>query len=150
MDHCIAACRKKTWQAAAQTDVRVVSDRHGIVGMVDRVFPDRSFAIIKAHGALPFGIPGADRLRIAACALCLEEMTGLPVKGGSVEHVPDGVMRFHEVQPRDRRSLVAVLRNVRAIRNGDVPARPLNAPCGRCQYRERCESTGGRRLSELL
>ncbi len=150
LDHCVAACRKREWQAAAQNDVSVISDRHGIIGMVDRVFPDHTFAIIRATGALPFGISGADRLRIAAYALCLGEMTRQPLPGGSVEHIPDGTSRFHEVQPRDRRQLVAAIRTVRAIRDGEVPARPLNAPCGRCSYRERCEGSGGRRLSELL
>lgn len=118
--------------------------------MIDRVLPDDVFAVVRATGALPFGISGADRLRIAAYSLCLEEVTGRVVKGGTVEHIPDGVSRFYEVQPRDRRQLVTVLRNVRAIREGDIPVRPLNAPCGRCSYQEKCDSMGGRRLSDLL
>ncbi|OPY38737.1 MAG: hypothetical protein A4E35_00522 [Methanoregula sp. PtaU1.Bin051] len=150
LDHCTAACSRKEWKLAAENDVKVLSRKQGIVGMVDRVFPDNTFAIVRPSGALPFGISGADRLRIAAYALCLEEMTGESVTGGSVEHIPDGVSRFHTVQPRDRRSLVAVLRKVRAIREGDVPHRPLNAPCGRCSYKERCEVSGGHRLSEIL
>lgn len=150
LDHCIAACKKKEWQTAAQNDVRVVSDGHGIVGMVDRVFSGHTFAVVRPTGALPFGISGADRLRIAAYALCLEEMTQEPLNGGNVEYIPDGVSRFHEVQPRDRRQLVTAIRKVRAIRDGEVPARPLNAPCGRCSYRELCENSGGRRLSEIL
>jgi len=149
LDRCVAACQKRKWQPAAEHDLTVISKRQGIVGMIDRVFPE-SFAIVRATGALPFGIAGADRLRIVACALCIEETTGNPCPGGSVEYIPDGVSRFHEVQPRDRRALMTVLRTIRAIHEGDVPARPLNAPCGRCSYRERCESTGGRRLSELL
>lgn len=148
--HCTAACRKREWQVAAEHDVRVLSEKHGIVGMADRVFADGNFAIVRSTGALPFGASGADRLRVAAVALCLEEMTGKPVNGGFVEHIPDGVSRFHEVQSRDRRSLVSVLGKVRAIRNGEVPARPLNAPCGRCRYREQCENISGHRLSELL
>ncbi len=150
LDHCIAACQKKEFAPAVQHDLRVVSNKHGIVGMVDRVFPDHGFSIIRATGALPFGIPGADRLRIAALAACMEEMTGKHCPGGSVEYIPDGIVRFHEVQPRDRRTLLTVLRTIRAIHKGDIPSRPLNAPCGRCSYRERCENSGGRRLSELL
>jgi len=150
LGHCTAACSRKEWKPAAENDVKVMSEKQGIVGMVDRIFPDHTFAIVRPTGALPFGISGADRLRIAAYALCLEEMTGEPVAGGSVEHIPDGVSRFHTVQPRDRRSLVAVHRKVRAIRDGDIPHRPLNAPCGRCSYKERCEESGGHRLSELL
>jgi CRISPR-associated exonuclease Cas4 len=150
LDHCITASRKRDWQPAVHHDVRVLSKKHGIVGMADRVFADGGFAITRATGALPFGIAGADRLRIAAVSLCLEEMTGNPVNGGAVEYMPDGVSRFHEVQPKDRRSLVSLLGKVRAIRDGDVPARPLNAPCGRCSYRERCDASGGHRLSDIL
>lgn len=150
LDHCIAACGKKDFPPAAQHDLRVISEKHGIVGMVDRVFPDHGFSIIRATGALPFGIPGADRLRIAALSACMEEMQKKHCPGGSVEYIPDGIARFHEVQARDRRTLLTVLRTVRAIHEGDIPARPLNAPCGRCSYKEQCENSGGRRLSELL
>ena len=150
LDHCIAACQKHEWQQASQHDLRVTSAKQGIVGMVDRVFPDHQFALIRATGCMPFGIPGADRLRIAALALCMEELTGKHCAGGSIEYIPDGVSRFHEVQPRDRRMLVSVLRNIRRIHEGEVPERPLNAPCGRCSYKERCENSGGHRLSEIL
>lgn len=150
LGHCVAACSKKDFLPAMQHDLRVISVKHGIVGMIDRVFPDHRFSIIRAAGALPFGIAAADRLRIAALSSCMEETAKKHCPGGSVEYIPDGISRFHEVQPRDRRTLLTVLRNIRAIHEGDIPARPLNAPCGRCSYRERCDNAGGRRLSELL
>jgi len=150
LSHCIAACNRKEWRKAEDHDLRVISVKIGIVGMVDRIFSDRSFSIIRAGGSLPFGISGAERLRIAAYALCLEEMTGEAVNGGFVEYIPDGIARYHEVQPRDRRSLLSHLKNAREIRSGSVPERPLNAPCGRCGYRETCETMGGHRLSEIL
>jgi CRISPR-associated exonuclease Cas4 len=31
-----------------------------------------------------------------------------------------------------------------------MPTHPLNAPCNRCKFRERCETNSGRRLSDLL
>jgi CRISPR-associated exonuclease Cas4 len=150
LDLCIAACSKGTWQPAQETDVRIVSDRQGIAGMIDRILPDGSFSVIRAAGALPFGTYAADRLRIGAIALCLEEMTGRVVTGGRVEYIPDGISRLHTVQPRDRRQLIATLHKIRSIRDGEIPLRPLNAPCTRCRYRERCENSGGHRLSELL
>lgn len=150
LEHCITACRKTEWKPATEHDLKVISKKQGIVGMVDRVFPDHHFSLVRAGGSLPFGIPGSDRLRIAALALCIGEITGEPCPGGSIEYLPDGVSRFHEVQPRDRRMLLSVLRNIRAIHDGDVPERPLNAPCGRCSYKEQCENSGGHRLSELL
>ncbi len=150
LDTCITACNRSEWRPADQTDVRVVSEKHGIVGMVDRIGTDGAFSIVRAAGALPFGTYAADRLRIASCAICLAEMTGKEVTGGFVEYIPDGVSRHHAVQPRDRRQFLSTLHKVRSIRDGEVPHHPLNAPCNRCRYKERCESSGGRRLSDLM
>lgn len=150
MGLCITACNKGEWKPAAQTDVSVVSDKHRMAGMIDRIDADETFSIIRASGAMPFGTYAADRLRIAAISFCLEEMTGKEVTGGHVEYIPDGVSRFHAVQPRDRRQVLATLHKLREIRDGATPLHPLNAPCNRCKYRERCESGGGHRLSELL
>jgi CRISPR-associated exonuclease Cas4 len=150
LDTCITSCNKTAWKQAAQSDVRVISDKYGIVGMVDRIADDGSFSIIRAAGAMPFGTYAADRLRIAGIAFCLEEMTGNEVPGGHVEYIPDGVSRFHTVQPRDRRQVIASLHKIRAIQKGELPRHPLNAPCNRCKYKERCESSSGRRLSDLL
>jgi CRISPR-associated exonuclease Cas4 len=149
LDTCIARCSTSSLRQAAQHDVMVVSERQGIVGMVDRLLPDGTFCVVRATGALPAGIYATDRLRIAAYALCLKEMTGKDVISGCVEYIPEGVARFHAVQPRDKRQLLTTLRTVRSIRDGAVPHHPLNAPCNRCRHKERCESRG-HRLSELL
>ncbi|TFG88654.1 MAG: recombinase RecB, partial [Candidatus Atribacteria bacterium] len=125
LDTCIASCNKNTWKPADQYDVRVTSDKHGITGMVDRITPDGTFCVIRAAGAMPFGTYAADRLRIACIALCLEEMTGNEVTGGQVEYIPDGVFRFHTVQPRDRRQVIATLHRIRQIRKGEIPHQPL-------------------------
>ena len=150
LDLCITACNKHPWQTAVETDVRVSSDKQGIAGMIDRIASDGSFSIVRAAGAMPFGTYAADRMRVAAIALCLEEMTGRDVPGGHVEYIPDGISRFHAVQPRDRRQLIATLHKIRSIHAGELPQHPLNAPCNRCKYKEKCESSGGHRLSELL
>ena len=88
LDICIASCKKSAWKPAAQTDVTVVSKKHGIAGMIDRVAEDGTFSIVRAAGAMPFGTYAADRLRIAGIAFCLEEMTGKEVAGGHVEIYP--------------------------------------------------------------
>ena len=147
---CISACNKTSWKPAVQTDVSVASDRHRMAGMIDRIDADGTFSIVRASGAMPFGTYAADRLRIAAIAFCLGEMTGKEINGGNVEYLPDGISRYHEVQPRDRRQVIASLHTLREIRDGAMPKHPLNAPCNRCRYRERCEAGGGHRLSELL
>jgi len=150
LDLCITACSKSAWRPAVENDVRVHSEKQGIAGMIDRILSDGTFSIVRASGAMPSGTYAADRLRIAAIALCLEEMTGDAVKGGRVEYIPDGVSRFHTVQPRDIRQFFATLRRLRSIHDGEIPGHPLNAPCTRCKYRETCEIAGGHRLSDLL
>jgi CRISPR-associated exonuclease Cas4 len=150
LEICISSCNKTGWKPAVQSDVRVISDKHGIVGMVDRIADDGTYSIIRAAGSMPFGTYAADRLRIASVAFCLEEMTGNDVTGGHVEYIPDGVSRFHTVQPRDRRQVIATLHKIRSIHKGDMPLHPFNAPCNRCKFRERCENSSGRRLSDLL
>ena len=150
LDLCIAACGKTAWKSAVQTDVRVISEKHGLAGMIDRAFEDGTFSIVRATGAMPFGAYAADRLSVAAIAFCIEEMTGREVDGGYIEYLPDGVSRFHAVQPRDRRQVISTLRTLRGIHDGEMPKHPLNAPCNRCKYREKCESSVGKRLSEIL
>ena len=150
LDSCVTACNKTEWNPAVQTDISVKSDKHDIIGMVDRITTDGIFSIIRAAGAMPFGTYSSDRLRVACIALCLEEMSGNDVTGGHVEYIPDGVSRFHTVQPRDRRQVIATLHKIRAIHKGDRPLHPFNAPCNRCKYKERCGSVSGRRLSDLL
>jgi CRISPR-associated exonuclease Cas4 len=147
---CVASCTKQEWKPAQETDVRVASEKHGIAGMIDRVTGDGAFSVIRATGALPMGTYSADRLRVAALALCLEEMTGKEVAGGTIEHIPDGIARYHEVQPRDRRQVLTALHKYHSIMDGRLPEPPLNAPCNRCRYKDRCASSTGRRLSELL
>jgi CRISPR-associated exonuclease Cas4 len=150
LDLCIAACNKTAWKPAMQTDVTVVSKKQGMAGMIDRIDDSGAFSIMRATGAMPMGTYAADRLRVAALAFCLEEMTGKEVAGGFVEYIPDGVSRYHAVQPRDRRQVIATLHKLREINLGAMPQHPLNAPCNRCRYKEKCESSIGRRLSELL
>ncbi len=147
---CIASCNKHEWRPAKEHDVPIFSRQHNLAGMIDRVTGEGEFSIVRAAGAMPMGTYAADRLRVAAIALCLEEVTGKEVTGGSIEHIPDGVSRFHAVQPRDRRQVLNALHKYQSIREGRLPEPPLNAPCNRCRYKERCEGSIGKRLSDLL
>jgi CRISPR-associated exonuclease Cas4 len=147
---CVTSCNKHEWKPAKENDVMVFSEKHALAGMVDRFMDDGTFAIIRAAGAMPMGTYAADRLRIAAIALCLEEMTAKEVGGGNVEYIPEGVSRYHTVQPRDRRQVIATLHKYRSIMDGNLPEPPLNSPCNRCKYKEKCAGSVGRRLSELL
>jgi len=84
LDLCITACNKSVWKPAIQTDVTVVSIKQGMAGMIDRIDDSGAFSIVRTSGAMPMGTYAADRLRVAAIAFCLEEMTGKEVEGGFV------------------------------------------------------------------
>ena len=47
LDTCITSCNKTDWMPAAQSDVRVISEKHGIVGIVDRIADDGTYSIIR-------------------------------------------------------------------------------------------------------
>jgi CRISPR-associated exonuclease Cas4 len=143
-------CRAGAWRIPAETDVPVRSDRFGIRGLLDKIFLEEpSFAITRPIESPAMGVSGADRIRIAAYALCVRESLGIPSSQGAVEYIPSGEIRICTPQPRDRRAVIRAAEAVRRIREGHIPKRPLSAPCGGCPHRERCHS-GGKRLSDLL
>ena len=111
--------------------------------MIDRVAEDGTFSIVRAAGAMPFGTYVADRLRIAGIAFCLEEMTGKEVEGGHVEYIPDGISRYHTVQPRDRRQLLTTLHKLRAIHRGEAPVTRSTPPATGASTRCGARRAGG-------
>lgn len=149
LEECIGACRETTWQKPVQSDLAVESDLLGIRGRVDKVFEDGTFAVARSSTAPRAGVYGTDRLRIACYAACLKETLGGAVTGGYVEYVASGVCRFVEPQPRDRREMIKAIRAAKRVVAGEIPPRPLRAPCEGCPHLERC-TAGPRRLSDLL
>lgn len=148
-EKCITACSETAWQRPVQTDLAVESDTLGIRGRVDKIFEDGTFAIARSSPAPKAGAYGTDRLRIACYVACLTETLGRPVAGGYVEYVASGVCRYVEPQPRDRRAMIRAIRAARRVVAGELPPRPLRAPCEGCPHFERC-TTGPRRLSDLF
>lgn len=146
----VERCRDGAWRIPAETDVPVRSDRFGIRGLVDKIFPEEpTFAITRPTEAPAVGVPGSDRIRVAAYSLCVRESLGLPSARGAVEYIPSGEIRVCTPQPRDRRAVIRAAEAVRRIREGHIPRKPASAPCTGCQYRERCQA-GARRLSDLF
>ena len=146
----VERCRAGAWRIPSETDVPVRSDRFGIRGLVDKIFEEEpSFAITRPTESPALGVPMADRIRVAAYALCIRESLGIPSGQGAVEYIPSGEVRICTPQPRDRRAVIRAAEAVRHIREGRIPKRPVHAPCTGCPYRERCNS-GGRRLSDLF
>jgi CRISPR-associated exonuclease Cas4 len=142
---------KKDWRAATATDVAVKSRTYGIHGTVDRIFDDEPyFAIVRASTAPAHGVYSADRIRVTGYALCLREMLGETVRGGTIEYLPSGASRFVLVEPRDKRKFLKALSETRRIEEGGLPRRPFRPPCSHCPHEGDCEDSGGTRLSELL
>ena len=148
-DECINACRETAWQRPVQTDLTVESDTLGIRGRVDKVFEDGTFAITRSSTAPRAGAYGTDRLRITCYVACLKETLGQAVAGGYVEYVASGICRFVEPEPRDRREMIRAIRAAKRVVAGEIPPRPLRAPCDGCPHVERC-TAGPRRLSDLF
>jgi CRISPR-associated exonuclease Cas4 len=149
LDGCIVACRSAAWQRPVQTDLMVESDRLEIRGRVDKIFEDGTFAITRSSTAPRAGAYGIDRLRIACYVACLRETLGSTITGGYIEYISSGICRFVEPQPRDRRAMIRAIRAAKRIVAGEIPKRPLRAPCEGCPHLERC-TAGPRRLSDLF
>lgn len=149
LDECIDACAGQTWRIPAQFDLVVESERLGIRGRVDKVFEDGTFAIARSSTAPRAGVYGTDRVRIACYVACLQETLGGEIGGGYVEYVPSGICRFITPQPRDRREMLKAIGLAKRVVAGEIPKRPLQAPCEGCPHLDRCTAVG-RRLSDLL
>jgi CRISPR-associated exonuclease Cas4 len=146
----VAACRTGTFRRAAESDVRVVSERLGIHGVVDRLFDEEPcFAIVRSSEAPAAGLYTTDRIRIACYAICIGESLGITPAAGIVEHIPSGIARVCEPQPRDRRAALRAIATAKRIDRGDLPRKPRNAPCETCHLQEACAGSG-RRLADLL
>jgi CRISPR-associated exonuclease Cas4 len=150
LDECISYCSINPWRSASGVDIAVSSERYGIFGSVDRLFDEPPyFSVVRSSKAPTAGVYHHDRLRVACYALCLQEMLGIPVPGGSVDYIPSGVQRHCEIQPRDKRAFLSGRSVLESVMEGCIPKKPVNAPCRKCPYESRC-TPGGRRLSDLL
>ncbi|NYT08200.1 MAG: Dna2/Cas4 domain-containing protein [Methanomicrobiales archaeon] len=139
------------WRRYREADVAVRSETHRIHGIVDKVFFDEPFfAVTRPTPAPTRGVYHADRLRVAGYAICLEEMLGIEIAGGMVEYIHSGIGRVCTLEPIDKRRFFRALQEARRITKGELPKKPLRPPCGTCPHGDRCDPTGGTRLSDLL
>lgn len=147
---CVNACRGKEWRKPVQTDVQVSSDRFGIRGVVDKIFEEEPFfALTRSSSAPKAGVYLGDRIRVACYALCIKESLHLPVEAGLIEYIPGGAIRLCRPEPRDRRAMLQGIRSAQKVLTGEVPRRPLRAPCATCPHEDRCLPKA-RRLSDIM
>ncbi len=150
LDECVNACRGKTWRTPLQTDVQVYSERLGIQGTVDKIFDDEPYFVITRSSAAPVaGVYTGDRIRTACYLACVQESLGLPAEAGLIEYIPSGEYRSCRPEPRDRRAMLTGIQSARKVLSGEVPRRPVRAPCTTCPHEERCVP-GAQRFSDLM
>jgi CRISPR-associated exonuclease Cas4 len=150
LDECVDACMEKDWRRPVQTDVQVRSERFGIRGMVDKIFENEPyFAITRSSSAPIAGIYVGDRIRIACYALCVKESLDLPAESGLIEYIPSGENRLCRPEPRDRRAMLQGIRSAQRVLAGEVPRKPVRAPCTSCPHEDQC-LPGAQRLSDLM
>jgi len=147
---CITACSHTPFSPYTDTDVLVHSHKYGFFGVADKInVNDQWIAITRAALAPDNGCYRSDRIRIAALKTAAEETLEISFRGGYVEYIPSGIIRWCEPGSRDRREVLKSLQIVRTIEKGSVPKKPAQAPCSSCVHQNRCEKTA-RKLSDLF
>jgi len=145
----LLACSRMVWPAFTEEDLLVRSARHRIMGTVDLAGgPHGLFGVVRSSSAPAEGIYATDRVRVAAYALCLEELYHMPVREGVVIYVPDGVIRTCPVSPRNRRAVLTGRDAAARVISGELPKRPLNPPCTNCPVTDRCRQGASSRFEQ--
>jgi len=149
-DSCIDQCSHAEWRSASEHDLFVKSDRFGICGTIDKIYPEFPyFSVTRSVKPPVAGIYSSDRIRVLAYTICLSELLGENLPGAIIDYIPGGISRYYEIQPRDMRRFYSIRKVLMNINSGGVPKKPLFAPCKGCSYQERCDQ-GPTRLSDLF
>lgn len=118
----------------------IYSDRLRISGSVDRIalLDDARCPVVVCASRPPEnGIFAADRIRLAACALLMEERYGEPVAHGIVEYVCGWRVREAEIRKSDRMAVLSA-RNRIVQTNSAMPDARRGAWCATCQFADSC------------
>jgi CRISPR-associated exonuclease Cas4 len=151
LSQCLASTAHTPLPAWTDCDLPVHSERYALYGLIDKYDAEsKMISVVRNSGAPAFGCWSDDRVRIAAYLLCLKESIGLDCAGGYIEYIPDGIVRYCEPQPRDRRGLLQALRMAQKVLKGDLPEKPIRAPCKNCTYQSQCNPDKPKTLSSIL
>jgi len=121
-----------------EADVDLRSERLGLTGRVDRLAPGSTPSIIRTGSAPEEGVWKKDRLQMAGYSLLLGEKLGLMVDSGMVEYPRSGVVREVAIRSVDRGRALRIRDRIRMIKEGQLPDRPQEAGCERCDLRDEC------------
>jgi len=106
--------------------------------------------VVRATKAPETGCWPEDRVRITALQLCIEETLNISLKGLYVEYIPSGIVRLYEPGPRDRRTLIQTIAQMKKVVQGNIPPKPANPPCKGCRYRDTCDTGSPRSLLQIF
>lgn len=123
-----------------QIEVDLISDKLGLSGRLDRLAPAGMPSLIRTGKAPQDGIWKKDRLMLAGYALLLGEMQKTHINQGLVEYPRQGLVRTAEIRGVDRARVLRIRDRIRQIKDGQLPDRPEDAPCGNCEAKEICET----------
>lgn len=117
------------------------SERLGLIGKADVVefaADGTPYPVEYKHGARRQR--RHDELQLAAQALCLEEMTGKPVRTGAIYHHSSRRRREVRIDDSLRAEVIAAIEAVRTMLRGAKLPPPVNdARCRECSLIERCQ-----------
>lgn len=119
-------------------EVDLISDKLGLSGRLDRLAPAGMPSLIRTGKAPQDGIWKKDRLMLAGYALLLGEMQKTHINQGLVEYPRQGLVRMAEIRGVDRARVLRIRDRIRQIKEGQLPDRSEDAPCGNCEAREIC------------
>lgn len=117
------------------------SDRLGLIGKADLVefsADGTPYPVEYKHGSRRKRTH--DDLQLAAQALCLEEMTGMPVSRGAIFHFSSRRRREVLIDQALRKAVEAAVRSVRALLAATALPAPVNDKrCRECSLRALCQ-----------
>lgn len=148
---CFENTRNTPLRPWTDLDVAVRSDKLGIRGILDKYHSqNRECTLVRCSDAPKTGCWPDDRIRVTALLFATEESLHCRIDGVYVEYIPSGIVRFCEPGPKDRRTLLRVIAQIKMVDNGEFPGKPLKAPCSRCRYLEKCNTGEPVQLSDLF
>lgn len=117
------------------------SDQHQLIGKADLVefHPDgRVYPVEFKHGAKRQKV--WDDLQLAAQAMCLQEMLGLPVMQGAIFHASSHRRREVSITPALRELVIQTAEAIRQmLAAGRLPPPVNDARCKECSLQEICQ-----------
>ncbi len=125
-----------------ESDTALRSDKFGLAGSPDKfitIGDELVPSIIKAGSMPENGVWRSDRVQLTAYAILVEAIYNRVVTRGFVEYARWGTVREVTIKRHERRSVLQLRDRIRKIKNGFMPEKPQDAPCGRCGFNEICD-----------